>query len=613
MKWFFQPSSDGGRSAPEDDDSAPGLLGLPAALLERHGGRVLDPAHAGVVDGYPRPRHTVYRARTLLIPEDLLQDGYIVTLNEVLRPAGMLLDPPQDDHDADSEAEDPDTEDPDAEDPDTGDPGRKDPGDEQVFQALGRLPRVVVLIPVPGYRRPVDLDAWTALQILRAATVQGYRVADEAPTAPEQPILDKAKVDRIELEHLLVGSTITGSPATEGGGGIGGGSGRGSDVSGPGITDSYTFSSGDTRAPVAVLLDQPERRKDDECKSRYGRRPVIAVLDSGVRAHWWLDVAAKGDGYTMPENGFVAISKRIQGAIRKESERAAARGDKPRRVIEDAWDTPVADNPLIGELNQALGHCTFIAGIVRQVTPDARVLVVRVLHSDDVAYEGDIICGLRHLARRIALAQANDRAAEVDIVSLSFGYFSESRHARVMTSGLWQVIKVLLSLGVVVVAAAGNQASSRKFYPAAFALEAVPADQVPVFSVGALNPDGTKAMFSNDGDWVTAWAAGACVISTYPTDVDGSRTPQLRIPANRKPPGDWPQGREALDPDDYSGGFAFWSGTSFAAPYGAALIARSLLKDAEPAGSGLKLNSPGTLEKRRRAVAACADLPRSIA
>jgi Subtilase family len=605
MKWIFEPRSDDGAERDDDDESAPGLLGLPTALLHRHGGRVLDPAHAVVVHGYERPRATVYRAKTLLIPGDLLRDGeFISALNEVLRPAGMTLAPteeglvpPEDDRDADL--------DPDAI------TGR---GDQEVFEALDRLPRVAVLLPLRGNRHPVDLDAWTALQTLRAATAGQDHDEDEASTATERAILDKANVDRIELEHLLIGSAITGSPADEGGGGISGGTGNGSGVSGPSTTDSYVFSGGDTRYPVAVFLDPPARRPDAECASLYGRRPVIAVLDSGVRAHPWLDVAANpAGGYTMPTNGFVAVDDKIQAAIGKESQRAAARGDHPRQVIKDACDTPIADNPLIGELNPALGHCTFIAGIVRQVVPDARVLVVRIMHSDDILYESDIICALRHLARRIALAEPGDLAAEVDVVSLSFGYFSESRHDRVMTSGLWRAIEILLSLGVVVAAAAGNYASSRRFYPAAFALEPVPAGQVSVLSVGALNPIGTKAMFSNDGRWVIAWALGASVVSTYPTDVDGSRTPELRMPVNRKPPGDPLPGREALDPNDYSAGFAIWSGTSFSAPYGAALIARSLLADAVRPASGLKLDSPGTAEKRRRAVAARDDLPRSIA
>jgi hypothetical protein len=72
------------------------------------------------------------------------------------------------------------------------------------------------------------------------------------------------------------------------------------------------------------------------------------------------------------------------------------------------------------------------------------------------------------------------------------------------------------------------------------------------------------------------------------------------MPVNRKPPGELPPGREALDPDDYSGGFAVWSGTSFSAPYLAALVARSLLEGA----GGLRLNGPGRHAAAARAVAA---------
>ena len=185
----------------------------------------------------------------------------------------------------------------------------------------------------------------------------------------------------------------------------------------------------------------------------------------------------------------------------------------------------------------------------------------------------------------------------VDVVSLSFGYFAESVADLVLTSGLWQAIEVLLDLGVVVVAAAGNYASSRPFYPAAFARQAA---AVPVISVGALNPNGTKAVFSNDGDWVTAWAQGAAVVSAYPVDANASRAPELRVRAPAR------AGRESLDPDDYSGGFAIWSGTSFSAPGLAALVAGSLLDGATAAG--LRLDQPGVQAARERAAAAVANL-----
>ncbi len=590
MKWFFDSRPDG--SGPDEGDSAPaGLICLPAAVLQRHGARVLDPGKAAVVaeprsadeEAPPPPRPTVYRARTLLIPGDLLREtGFIAAINSILERVGMMVAAP-----TEAAEEDLDTD---------ADIGR---GDQEILQALRELPRPAVLAPLPGNPVPVVIDAWIALEALRAAASPGQKLRDR------QDIDETAiqRISEISLEHLLAGSAIMGDPASGGVGGITGNQNNSSSGGGPTITDSYQFSGGDTRTPVALLLDPPARNTTKFCDENYGRRPVVAVLDTGVRAHPWLEGKPDkpgGDPYGPDADGFVAVDPRIQDAIRREGEHARARGDKPRQVITSPWDTPDADYPLVGELNPALGHGTFIAGIVRQVTADARVLAVRAMHSDDVCNEGDIICGLRHLAKRIVHAETGDLAATVDVLSLSWGYFSESRHDRVVTSGLWKAIKVLLDLGVVVVVAAGNYAMSQEFYPAAFSQEPVAAGQVPVISVGALNPNGTKASFSNDGNWVTAWARGAAVVSTYPVDVDGSRSPELRVPANRKPPGELPPGREELDPDDYSGGFAVWSGTSFSAPYLAALVAGSLLEGA----GGLPLNVPGKQAAAERAAAA---------
>jgi Subtilase family len=604
MKWFFQPPDGGvaGRdgsdgtghddhagAGQDDDSSAPGLLGLPPTLLERHGARVLDPATAAAVHDYPTPRPTVYRTRTLLIPDHLLQHAdFITSINKVLEGDGMQLVQPTQGHDPDLDRN-------------SGVREGDGEGDRDVFEILRELPRPVVLAPLAGHSTPVKIDAWETLQRLRAVVAHGQELRELTDNL-QPPILSAETVDQIGLEHVMTGSAITGTPADNGPGGIAGGPGSSSDVSGPTPTDSYLFSGGDPRTPVTVVLHKPEHRRrwDDDRLREYGRRPVIAVLDSGIRAHPWLDVTGPEGSYqTNSPNGFVQIDQKIQDAIRAEGEHAVASGDTRRQVIKDASDTPTTSNPLIGELNPALGHSTFIAGIVRQVNPDAQVLAIRVMHSDDILNEGDIICALRHLAKRIVLAEAGDPAEMVDVVSLSFGYFSESGSAAV-NSGLWKAIKVLLNLGVIVVAAAGNFATRRRFYPAAFALESVVAGQ-PVISVGALNPNGTKAMFSNDGPWVTAWAQGADVVSTYPVDVGGSRTPDLRMPVNRKPPEDLPPGREALDPNDYSDGFAIWSGTSFSAPYMAALITERLLEGAEQ--SAQKLDLPGKAEAEDRAEA----------
>ncbi len=143
----------------------------------------------------------------------------------------------------------------------------------------------------------------------------------------------------------------------------------------------------------------------------------------------------------------------------------------------------------------ATGHCTYISGIVRQVVPEAKVLSIRIMHSDDAVNEGDLIEALKQVALRVARAQdpaTRGPALMVDVVSLSLGYFCESPPDFQYTSGLKIVIDALLDQGVMVVAAAGNYAVRRRYYPAAFADAPRPPGTVPVLSVGALNPNGTR-------------------------------------------------------------------------------------------------------------------------
>jgi Subtilase family len=590
------------------DASAAGLAIVPPDLLARHGGRVLIPAQAAQVPRWPVPQSTVYRARTLLVPGDLLADpAFLAAANAVLARVGMRLVPVV---------------------PDRGEGGPAG-GDraaaagvelsERVVTVLRRLPRLAVLVPaIPDGTTPplpVVIDAWVALQTLRAASGRvvirptgpdqaaadqaafdqaafdraeaGQAGAGQAAAGQADAVLDEAAVRRISLEHLLVGSAINGTPIWHTNGTPGG-----SDESGGSEADStgsYLFTSGDSRSPVTVCLAAPART--DGCD----RRPVVAVLDTGVRAHTWLDVQADPPGYATDNAiGFVAVDQALQDAINAAAAGAVSAGDQPRHLIRHPWDAPVTGDPLIGELDTDTGHGTFIAGLVRQVAPDAQVLSVRVTHSDGVVYESDLTCALSLLAERIAIAEAGGPAGMVDVVSLSLGYFSENAADVAYSSGLWQIIDLLLELGVPVIAAAGNYATRRRFYPAAFTLEPVPAGQLPVISVGARNPNDTTALFSDAGRWVTTSAPGAALVSTFPMDINGSASPQIMLP----------DGREGLDPDDYSAGFAIWSGTSFAAPLLAADFASALLAVAADPLLGPGLTEAGAQAARDRAIAA---------
>jgi Subtilase family len=612
--WYFEPDPVPRETGSSGADAgvAPGIAYVPPASRQQHGARLLDPSDAPTIPGSRQqgwgrtPSSTVYRARTLLIPADLLRDDAVVAaINTALAPVGMGIVLP----DLDS---------------------RPVRSDGPAAAALRRLPRIVGLVPaVPADGRPavpVVIDAWTALQTLRAAAEAGGRTDANAAFDGATPgtVLNPEIVGRIGLEHLLVGSAVSPNAFCEGndiGVSAAGASAvvasavgssaisgtpfsEGNAVSGPGNSGSYVYSDGETRAPVALCLRAPDRR---ELTALRCRRPVVAVLDTGVRAHPWLDVRRNpAGGYLVdPADGFVMDDPGIQAVVHAESSFAAAeQGDVSRQPIADGWDGPAAGDPLLGELNDAIGHGTFISGIVRQAAPDTRVLSIRIMHSDDVVYEGDLLCALALLADRIAAAEDGSMEQMVDVVSLSLGYFDESPADIAYGSGLWQVVQVLLDLGVAVVAAAGNYSTSRRFYPAAFSLRSSP---VPVISVGALNPNGSKALFSDGGRWVRAWAAGAAVVSTYPDDVNGSLAPEVRVHGHpgAVAPGDGrPDDREALDPDDFRGGFAAWSGTSFAAPLIAAHLAARLLEQDPQAG----LDATGSQAAADRTLAALESL-----
>jgi hypothetical protein len=350
-------------------------------------------------------------------------------------------------------------------------------------------------------------------------------------------------------------------------------------------------------------MEAPRRPSAAECEDAYGRCPVVAVLDTGLRANRWLGVEREPQGtpgYRILPDASVRVDLDMQRVIYDIAHAAQLAGDSPRVLIPDPWDAPVTSDPIIGEVNDALGHGTGIAGIFRQAVPAATVLSLRIMRADDIVYEGDLITALNLVSAQVALAQheAHPRPElMVDAVSLSCGYFCESDKDATYSSVLKGAIDALLAQGVLVVAAAGNASVPRRYYPAAFA-DAPHADgTVPVISVGALNPNGSRAVFSDDGRWVTAWASGAMVITTFPTDVNGALQPPVeeRVNGHRR------QTREGLDPDDFSSGFVSWSGTSFAAPVLTAWLCQAMLA-AAVADDELKLKLPTAANAVARAV-----------
>jgi subtilisin family serine protease len=330
----------------------------------------------------------------------------------------------------------------------------------------------------------------------------------------------------------------------------------------PSGLSAYTVPGWGGRQPVNWTGPVPAV---DKKRLRSGPRPVVAVLDTGIGEHPWLT------------DDFVQHDVRVLG--------------EPLGLPTAAELAAGTDGSLLGELARDAGHGTFIAGLVRQACPMALILDIRLYGDDGVVAEYDLLRNLQLLALRQLRARTGaSKDAAVDVVALSLGYYHEQPGDAAFDALLHGPIRLLGRYGAAVVVSAGNDATDRPIYPAAFAPYpgGVVKDEpgvVPVTAVGALNPDGSIALFSNDGPWVAFHRPGASLVSTMPTTYDASIEPDQAV---RNARGEL---RTSLDIDDFSSGFGIWSGTSFAAPLFAGQLAARLGKEYDNGRTDLSRNA----------------------
>jgi Subtilase family len=176
-----------------------------------------------------------------------------------------------------------------------------------------------------------------------------------------------------------------------------------------------------------------------------------------------------------------------------------------------------------GVRDEAVGHGTFVSGLVSLVAPGARILPARVLDSDGIG-------------NTFAVAEAIVDAvrAGADVINLSFGS-TEDADSKVVNEAL----QVAENHQVVVISAAGNARSTDPQFPAS---------AKTVCGVAALGSGSQLASFSNRGPWVEVAAPGDKLTGPMP-----------------------------------GGGYAVWSGSSMSSALvsGQAALLRAVAPDAD--------------------------------
>jgi subtilisin family serine protease len=136
-----------------------------------------------------------------------------------------------------------------------------------------------------------------------------------------------------------------------------------------------------------------------------------------------------------------------------------------------------------GDVRDANGHGTKVAAIVARSSGDARLLVIRAGSSSGAFSDANEAAAIRY---------AVDHGAR--ILNLSLGGPRTSSVERA-------AIRYAVARGVLIVAAAGDDYTSRPEYPAALLGDSG-------LAVAAVGPSGAHELFSNTGPWVSIAALG---------------------------------------------------------------------------------------------------------
>ena len=249
--------------------------------------------------------------------------------------------------------------------------------------------------------------------------------------------------------------------------------------------------------------DQPAtqiiRLQDAQNGFRIAGTGIVAVIDTGVDTNHPVLQAVLLPGYDFTrnqpgasewldvptlQNGYVDTNAQNQQPVFVQQSTAAVLDQSTAAVLD-------------GKDYSAFGHGTMTSGLVHLVAPKAQILPLKAFSSDGTGQLSNIIAALYYAVHHNA-----------NVVNMSFDLTANS-------PALQQAVAYANKAGVVLVAAAGNEATNAPVYPAALTGYVV--------GIASTSNYDKRSSFSNYGP-ADVWEAapGENIVSTYPAGTYGS-------------------------------------------------------------------------------------------
>jgi subtilisin family serine protease len=216
---------------------------------------------------------------------------------------------------------------------------------------------------------------------------------------------------------------------------------------------------------------------------------IVAVIDTGVDTTHPVLVSVLLPGYDFTRNQPGASEwldlPQLQGGSSQSQQSGAVQ--QQSAAILDQQSAAILDGQPCG----AFGHGTMTSGLVHLAAPKAKILPLKAFSSSGTGYLSNIIAALYYAVQH----QAN-------IVNMSFDLSTPS-------PALSQAVSYANRANVVLVAAAGNESTNARVYPAAL--------NGNVMGIASTTNWDARSSFSNYGSadvWIAA--PGEYVISTFP-------------------------------------------------------------------------------------------------